>query len=238
MRLLHLEEPVLMNIKKIRRLMGKYGLICPIRKPNPYRIALKASLEHRTAPYLVDRKFREFGPRTILLTDISYLFYEHNQVCYISVIIDAYTKQVLAHVVSPSLAEDFVLETVNQLIRNHKITLTTETIINSDQGVHYTCTQFIQILKDVKLRQSMSHKATCWDNAPQESFFGHMKDEINICECETFEEVSAIVDDWIDYYNSDRGQWALAKLTPNEYYEYCKTGVYPLSSATAADDAH
>ena len=53
-------------------------------------------------------------------------------------------------------------------------------MLHSDQGCHYTSYSFIQILKDKQLRQSMSRKGNCWDNAPQESFFGHMKDEIDL----------------------------------------------------------
>lgn len=74
----------------------------------------------------------------------------------------------------------------------------------------------------------MSRRANCWDNAPQESFFGHMKDEINLYGCKRFREVKAVIDDWIDYYNNERYQWQLAKLSPNEYYEYVTTGVHPL----------
>ncbi|MCB7430620.1 IS3 family transposase, partial [Erysipelatoclostridium ramosum] len=65
----------------------------------------------------------------------------------------------------------------------------TEAYIHSDQGCHYTSIPFRQLLKDKNLRQSMSRKGNCWDNAPQESFFGHMKDEINISSCNTFSEV-------------------------------------------------
>lgn len=55
-----------------------------------------------------------------------------------STIIDACTKELLAWVLSPSLEVDFVLETVNQLIEKHGISLTAETLIHSDQGSHYT----------------------------------------------------------------------------------------------------
>ena len=76
----------------------------------------------------------------------------------------------------------------------------------------------------------MSRKGNCWDNAPQESFFGHMKDEIMyyVQDYKTFGEVKARIDDWLDYYNNDRYQWDLAKLSPREYYRYATTGVYPL----------
>ena len=88
----------------------------------------------------------------------------------------------------------------------------------------------IQKLKDASFVQSMSRKGNCWDNAPQESFFGHMKDEIAslIAGCATYEQVQAVVADWMDYYNKDRYQWDLEKLSPREYYCYRQTGVYPL----------
>lgn len=63
----------------------------------------------------------------------------------------------------------------------------------------------------------------------QESFFGHMKDEIDVSKCTKYRQVKEIIDDWIDYYNNERYQWQLAKLSPNEYYLYITTGVYPLS---------
>ena len=147
---------------------------------------------------------------------------------YMSTIIDAYTKQLLAYVVSDSLQVDFVLETVNIMIREHGCSFNTETLINSDQGPHYKSIKFIQLIKDSELRQSMSRKANCWDNAPQESFFGHMKDEIDIRHCRTHDEIKSVIDDWADYYNNERYQWGLAKLSPNEYYEYISTGKYPL----------
>ena len=100
--------------------------------------------------------------------------------------------------------------------------------IELGKGCHYTSTRFIQLVSDKELRQSMSRKGNCWDNAPQESFFGHMKDEIDVSECSKYREVKAIVDDWMDYYNNSRYQWQLAKLSPNEYYEYITTGIYPL----------
>ena len=125
---------------------------------------------------------------------------------------------------------DFVIATVGQLVAEHGSTLDNESIVHSDQGAHYTSYAFIQKLKDEEFVQSMSRRGNCWDNAPQESFFGHMKDEI--CEavagCIIFEDVVAKVDDWIDYYNNDRYQWDLLKLSPKEYYQYLQTGVYPL----------
>ena len=227
MRLLH-NPGIIMNVKKIRRLMRKYGLSCPIRKPNPYRQMMKAIQTSTIAPNVVKRQFLR-APRKVLLTDITYLPYK-NGTGYLSTILDAMTREELAHCVSESLKLDFVLDTVDKLIAEHGCTLDDTTIVHSDQGAHYTSYAFIQKLKDADFVQSMSRRGNCWDNAPQESFFGHMKDEIaaKVAACESFEEVKAHVDDWIDYYNNDRGQWELLKLTPKEYYDYLQTGNYPL----------
>jgi transposase InsO family protein len=229
MRLLHLNPPVNMNLKKIRRLMRKYGLICPIRKANPYRRMAKAIETATVAPNLLNREFESRGPRKVLLTDITYIINGKAPRCYMATFIDACTKELLAWTLSKSLELDFVLEAVKQLIDRHGISLSTETLVHSDQGTHYKSVKFIQLIKDSDLRQSMSRKANCWDNAPQESFFGHMKDEIDISCCKTYGEVLHVVKDWTDYYNNDRYQWDLAKLSPVQYNQYMMTGSYPLN---------
>lgn len=71
MRLLHMG--ILMNVKKIRRLMRKYHLVCPIRQPNPYRRLQRSIRTGNTAENLVNREFESHGPRAVLLTDITYI---------------------------------------------------------------------------------------------------------------------------------------------------------------------
>ena len=226
MRLLHMG--IIMNVKKIRRLMKKYQLYCPIRKANPYRRMSRSLATSHVAPNIVNRKFKR-EPRRVLLTDITYLFYSSDK-CFLSTILDAFTHEVLGYCVSVSLKIDFVIETVNRLINEHGSTLDNETIVHSDQGSHYTSYAFIQKLEEEDFIQSMSRRGNCWDNSPQESFFGHMKDEIRkeVSGYITFEEVEAKVDDWMDYYNNDRYQWDLLKLSPREYYQYLQSGIYPL----------
>lgn len=125
-----------------------------------------------------------------------------------------------------------MLETVEKMLEKHGSELKTNVLLHSDQGCHYTSFAFIDLLKDKNLRQSMSRKANCWDNAPQESFFGHMKDELDLTWCVTHDDVVRVLDDYMDYYNNDRYQWELAKLSPREYYAYVTTDVYPLKIPT------
>lgn len=229
MTMLRFKPAVKMNLKKIRRLMKKYGLHCRIRQANPYKKILREAHSEKVPENIVNREFKEHGPRTVLLTDITYIKkgYEDGFV-YLSVVIDAVTTEVLAYAISDNMKLDFVLTTVRQLLDKHGSELQTGVLLHSDQGSHYTSVAFEQILRDNNLRQSMSRRGNCWDNAPQESFFGHMKDEVDLSTCNNFEDLVRVIEDWIDYYNNERYQWNLAKLAPGEYYRYCVTGEYPL----------
>jgi transposase InsO family protein len=61
--------------------------------------------------------------------------------------------------------------------------LHSDAFIHSDQGSDYTSPRYQKLLKKYELGQSMSRRGNCWDNAPQESFFGHLKDEVNYPAC-------------------------------------------------------
>ena len=112
---------------------------------------------------------------------------------------------------------DIAIDTIHKLMNNTKFKLHKDAFIHSDQGAHYTSPRFQKLLKSKNLGQSMSRRGNCWDNAPQESFFGHMKDEINYRSCTTFEELKGIIDNYINYYNNYRYQWNLKRLTPVKY---------------------
>ena len=63
----------------------------------------------------------------------------------------------------------------------------------------------------------MSRRGNCWDNAPQESFFSHMKDEMDFKSYQTLGDVIEAIDNYIEYYNNYRYQWNLKKMTPKQY---------------------
>jgi len=89
--------------------------------------------------------------------------------------------------------------------------------MQSDQGFHYTHPSYSKQLQKLGCIQSMSRRGNCLDNAPTESFFGHLKDEIDTSECKTFEELEKYIDLHIHYYNNERPQWTKKKMTPVEY---------------------
>ncbi|MGG7153474.1 IS3 family transposase, partial [Clostridium neonatale] len=201
------------NRKRIQRIMRKYNIVCPIRKANPYKRMAKATKEHRVVPNLLNRNFKQEVAGKVLLTDITYLPYGNNQMAYLSTIKDGSTNEILSYNISDNLELDIAMTTIRNLISNRDFKLANGAFIHSDQGAHYTSPKYQKLLKENNLGQSMSRRGNCWDNAPQESFFGHLKDEVNYKSCTTLEEIKNSIDDYIDYYNNYRCQWNLKKLT-------------------------
>lgn len=209
---------IVYNLKRIRRIMKKYNIVCPHRKANPYRRMVKATREHKVLPNLLNRNFKQNIPGKVLLTDITYLFYKNrSKKAYLSTIKDASTNEILAYNVSESLTLDIVIDTITNLKKSERVKIHNEAFIHSDQGAHYTSPKFQKLVKDCGLGQSMSRRGNCWDNAPQESFFGHFKDEVNVKPCQTLEELRNEIDQYMTYYNEYRYQWNLKKMTPVQY---------------------
>ena len=178
---------------------------------------LKATKEHRTLDNILNRNFKQGIPGKVLLTDITYMYYSYYQRAYLSTIKDASTGEILAFRVSLNLYLDFVLNTMWDLKNQKKVPIPDDAFIHSDQGVHYTSPTFQSLLKELELGQSMSRRGNCWDNAPQESFFGHLKSETDLSDCKTFEELQIEIKRYIEYYNNYRYQWNLKKMSPVQY---------------------
>ena len=211
---------VTMNRKKIRRLMRKYGLECPVRKANPLKRIAKALQSNSVFSNKLNRQFMIGRPGEHLLTDISYLYYgphgEHR--CYLSAIKDASTNEIVAWTISETIDLPFVIEMLRKL--DSVPWLPSTFVLHSDQGCHYTSYEYRKYLSDRDISQSMSRRGNCWDNAPMESFFGHAKDELHLRRCSCFDEVYAEISDYVDYYNNWRPQIGLGKMTPSEFRDY------------------
>lgn len=201
------------NRKRIMRIMRKYNIVCPIRRK---KYKYKVTKEHKVCKNYLQREFKQNVPGKVMLTDISYLQYGNAKTAYLSTILDASTNEILSFKVRENMKLDLVISTLNELKDNQFVHFD-DGMIHSDQGWHYTNPQFRIRAAEMGLQQSMSRRGNCWDNAPQESFFGHLKDEVDIKHCNTFDELHTLISDYIDYYNNDRYQWNLNKMTPIQY---------------------
>lgn len=207
-----------MNHKKIQRIMRKYDLRTMIRKRNPYRGMMKKSLEHRTFPNKLQRNFEQSVPSQFFSADITYIPFKFS-FAYLSVVKDIASGEIVSWDLSLQLDMKFVVNT----IENMKNISCDGAMIHSDQGFHYTNPLYINAVKDLRMIQSMSAKGKCIDNAPIESFFGHMKDELDYKSCKTFSDLRLKIDEYMRYYNYERKQWTRKKMTPIEYRNYLST---------------
>ena len=212
------EKGVIMNHKKILRIMNKYQLITKIRRRNPYKMIMKKSQEHRTFENKLNRAFTVFAPFKIFSTDITYIPLNY-RFAYLSVVKDLSSGEVVAWKMAMHMEMSLVLDTVEAMNNNPAIATGTlqDAMIHSDQGVHYTNPQYIEKVKGMNMVQSMSRRGNCIDNAPIESFFGHLKDDVDYKQCKTFDELHSLIANYMQYYNNERQQWDLKKMTPVGY---------------------
>lgn len=200
----------IVNKKKIQRIKQKLGLKTQIRrKRNNYQGYLRSE-KWCIADNILNRQFRQNSANRAYSTDVTYLITKNSRY-YLSVIKDLCTKEVVAYKVSDKHDLALILGTLEQMPKQN------DAIMHSDRGGLYTSFQYIQKLKELNLIRSMSRSGNCLDNAPIESFFGHLKDEIEYKKCKTLDEIRAKIDEYMYYYNNNRYQWGLNKMTPLEY---------------------
>ena len=209
------------SLCKIRRLTKKYGIVCNVRRPKNAIRARKEWMKAHVKPNLLQRKFRLHRPGEVVLSDVTYLNYAHGaRRAYGSSAIDPVTGRLLTFCVSENNDLALGLDTLTKLSDIPDLELK---MFHSDQGILYLSDDFQEKVREMGMEQSMSKRGNCWDNSPQESFFGHFKDEVNFGECDTFEELKDLIERYSEYYNNDRCQWTRNRMPPIEYESYLKS---------------
>ncbi|WP_374078329.1 IS3 family transposase [Bdellovibrio bacteriovorus] len=204
------------NLKKVRRLMKLHGLHVVIRKRNKYNNFLAANHEHKICSNHLNRKFKVQERDAVYVTDVTSLNYGKGARAYLSAVKDLGTQEIVHHQISKSPNLPLVMNGLDKLLERVPVEKRRKLIIHSDQGTQYTSAPYRTLMKSFGVIQSMSRRGNCLDNAPIESFFGHMKDELDLKNCKTYEELLTEVDSFIYYYNNERPQWGLKGKTPIE----------------------
>ena len=191
---------VIFNHKKVLRIMNKYNLKPEYVKrlqPNTYK-----RIEENVKPNIVNRDFNVEQPNKIWVTDITYLIF-NNKRAYLSTILDLYDRSVVAYKISRHNDNKLVIDTLNEAIAKNKDVH--GLIIHSDQGFQYTSFQYKAICESIGIQISMSRKGNPLDDSPMESFHGILKKETLYNNYITsLENYIAIVEDWIEFYNTTR----------------------------------
>ena len=206
-----------MGLKKIRRIMKTYNLTSSIRKAAPSKRMGGAALKKNVRPNLLQRRFRLYRPNEVRLTDVTHLLYGDGCKAYGSALLDPVTSKLVAFLVSEHNDLELALATLRQSDLHPCVS---GGLYHSDQGTVYLSGAFQQEVSKRGYTQSMSKRGNCQDNAPQESFFGHFKDECPYSECKDIEELRELVARYAEYYNYERRMWDKGRMTPVEYKQY------------------
>ena len=224
---------ITVNVKRLARLMKKMNLVAQV----PHKDAYKHQAAHNhvcaAPPNGVGQDFFT-GPRKVILTDITYLYYgPFRDVFYLCVFRDAYVRQNLGWAAGIRMDTGLVKEAYDMMMEKHGDELKGSAVyVHSDQGSQYLSTTFKQLLEDDGFVQSVSARGNSQDNAPMESFFSRLKADVIdlVARCRSLKASMDLVEGYLKAYNAEHYQYELAGLTPEEFYLYATTGIYPLDS--------
>jgi putative transposase len=201
---------IILNHKVVLRLMNKLGIQSVARKRKPYRKMSQLDIYHRY-DNLLDRKFTADKPNRKWVTDITYVDTTQGW-AYLATIKDLFDGFIIAHKLGHQLSVSLVTDTLKMAKCKEKVT--DGTLLHSDQGLQYTSHPYFVLTKEYNIIPSMSRRGNCWDNAPMENFFGHLKEEaLRQFGLLSFDEIKEIIDQYIYFYNYERIQLK-TKQTP------------------------
>lgn len=211
---------IIVNHKTVLKVMKTYGLLCTsfnriTRKYNSY-----AGHVGHTAKNLINRRFSTDRPFQKVVTDVTEVRWGQKSTserAYFTAYIDSYTGEILTWNMDRHPTVSFVTEPLDRLLAirpnlNYRMT------IHSDQGFQYQNSEYVSRLKNSRVFQSMSRKATCLDNAIAESVFHLVKvGTVHNNDYQTYDELKKSLSDYVYYYNNKRIKTKLAGKTPVQY---------------------
>lgn len=225
-------RPIRMNIKRkygitlTNYTVYRYMLINNIQATSRRKTHGYPKLPHHDIPNLLHRNFNTNMPNKKWSIDISYIF-ARDGLKYLCAIKDMYDKSIISYKISPFIDLKLVLDTVNEAIKTVSYEQRKELILHSDQGWHFTHYVYRKLLFDNNIKQSISARGSSVDNVPIESFFSCLKSEcIYNIENLYVKDIDNIINNFINYYNTERLQEKIKELTPIEYRSLALKGLF------------
>ena len=207
-----IRKTYIINHKTVQKLMKEMGLYCMVRAKK-YR-SYKGDVG-KAAPNLLNRNFEASKPNEKWVTDVTE-FHLYGQKLYLSTILDLYNREIVSYTIAPRPRFNMVMNMLDKAI--DKLPKQHELILHSDQGWQYQMEIYQQKLLTNGIKQSLSRKGNCLDNAVMENFFGILKTELlYIREFDSMEHFIEELHDYIYYYNYRRTKRKLKGMSPVEY---------------------
>ena len=167
------------------------------------------------SPNLLLEAFSLSGIDQLWVSDITYIPLSVRRFCYLSMIMDRFSRRLIGWHLDITMTEDLVVRSLKSAINTR--VLKTNLIHHSDRGGQYAGKQFRSILRRASIRQSMSRAADCYDNAFMESCFGTIKTELEMTEYKNIEVAEKELAEYFAYYNRDRKHSGIGYKTPIQF---------------------
>jgi len=221
-RYLALHEGILINHKRIARIMHEYLLNARVRtRRHPaywyhQRHAQRLS-DRQCAPNLLDRKFTSVVPRKKLVTDVTWVNFAGGTL-YLSALMDLFNHEIISYEMSTQNTAATTLAPILVLVKTGNCD---GALLHCDRGPTYRSEAYQRLLTDNKIISSYSRAGNCWDNALMECFWGHMKCELGYVHRSTkkrsFNSLAQEITEYMSFYNERRIQKNLGWSSPVQY---------------------
>lgn len=210
----HLQnEGIEISRRRVRKLMKQQGLHCKTKRK--FTVTTNSAHKQPIAPNLLERDFTALKPNQKYVGDITYIWTKEGWL-YLAIVMDLFSRKIVGWSIQDTMRAELVNDALLMAIWKRKPGK--GLIWHTDRGIQYASESHRNILKEHGIRQSMSRKGNCWDNAVAESFFHTLKTELTYhFNFETREEAKQEMFKYIEvYYNQNRIHSANDYLTPNQ----------------------
>ena len=205
---------VKVGICRIRRIRKKLGIRC--KQVRKFKATTDSNHTLPVAENVLNRKFEVDAPNRAWVTDITYISTDEGWL-YCAAHKDLFNGEIVGYALGSRITKDLVTRSLLKAVATKRPSA--GLIHHSDRGSQYCARDYIKLLERFNIRVSMSRKGNCWDNAPMESFWGTLKNELVYHQrYATRDQAIREITEYIEvFYNRQRRQARLGYLSPAAY---------------------
>ncbi|MGP5415342.1 IS3 family transposase [Psychrobacter faecalis] len=206
------------SLYMVRSIKEEHGIKC--RRHKRFKVTTDSNHHKLVYPNVLDQKFDAKRPNESWVSDITYIWTNEGWL-YLAGVKDLYTKELVGYAINKRMTADLVCKALNMAIKNKRPNK--GLIVHSDRGSQYCSHAYHKTIKQHQFTGSMSAKGNCFDNAPIESFWGTLKNELVYHQ--DYKTRFAAINDIIRYielyYNQTRIQKGLGYKSPRQmWFDY------------------
>jgi transposase InsO family protein len=181
-----------------------------------FRVTTDSRNTKEVLPNLVKRCFKAERPNTCWLSDITYIPTREGWL-YLAAVLDVYSRAIVGWGMSHTLGGQLAFDALDMAISRRGV----PELVHSDRGSTYATSIYLGLIRKHGIRQSMSRKGNCYDNAPMESFFHSLKTELVMhCDYQTRDQARASLFDYMEvFYNRQRRHSTINYVAPLAFEE-------------------